>query len=1473
MKKTFRPLLSVVSAVGVTGTALALLGGTPPSQQPKIVGQSQQQDEAIYEKYPVLRTVRQEQLPSQGMHTTFNGLIGQAFKAPVSKVAAPKEFFGNIVYQNNWDSRYNAYGFYNILVGEEVTLNQLYKGTSSTTYSNGGCVKMNNLVYSANWGVSFGDVEVDVRVYDLETGKRVSYLELEGAEYVATDYANDEKNDIIYGVFWNEYGNGYELATVTFSAQNKYLPNKKIIGEVDRHILALGVTSDGLLYGIGDDGCLYNFDTETAAANKIGDTGVKVSSANGVYPQSGTIDQHNNIFYWACVNGDGESILYTVDLNDAHVEEVKRFPLNERIYGLQALPHAANDMAPNALQDFNVAFSGNALTGEVSFTVADDTFNGSSLSGNVDWTVLANGEEVATGTASAGGEVKAQISVSAGQNVIEAYASNAAGKSPMSTLELWVGDDTPAIKEAKFEYINDTATVTWIPEENGIHGGYVSNLKYDVYRMPMEEKVASNVSSTSFSETLTSEMPLANYYYDIVPVNATLEGERFATNKIQIGQAIIPPYKETFDTEESLDLYLLGDAWSWGTRGSSTDGVAMWNSDVNNPNSTAPVSKEWLITPEIKLDANCTYEISFATYGPFGDKFEVLYGEGADPSKYKLLLGETAAGRSSDMSESQVITLESEKDQKVRIAFRHVGREEMFIRLDNLVISAPRHAAVPSQIEDLTAIAAPMGELKATLSFTTPTTTIDGNPIDELVSVTIYEGMDEVATIDHPGVGEKINYEYAAKRNGYHNFNVEVANSKGMSRQVSANVFIGVDKPLPPVAYLRDKGNYIELEWTPNEAGVNGEYVNIDDLTYNLYQEGAGGRVQIAKNLKGTSCKIELDPSTGPQGVLQLLISAVNVIDESPLRYTSSLVVGEPNALPFHEHFNGESGLYWIKETNQQTLDYSTSHFSDDDGYSLAYGVVSNGDGDAMISSGKISLDAKNPVVALDYIVYNGNVIEIYQLRPDGSDELIGTCSGESSDMTDWLRASFPLKHSDTDTYCRLRIKFVNNSGPINFMCVDNLSVMDQRDRDIKVESSINKSVTTYGTPVTINATATNVGQKDCDGFDLELYINDILKESRHIDGLKAKESFKQMWTYSPTPGEAGDLNFMVYANYADDEYPDNNEVIHTVQVLESHVSAPENLSGTQIEENAVRLEWEAPSEYMVYKTTEDFESYEPCTTTNLGEWKTIDVDGRRTIGLGEANFPNNGAPMAFMVFNPESIGVPAGNTEANPHSGKQYLVSFATILDNPDDHNDDWLISPALSGNAQTISFYAKQMITNFGPEDLEILYSNTGREIADFTLLKEIKVSGAASWEKFEADLPEGSLYFAIRVVTAKGHMLLLDDVTFEKGSSKEIKNYNVYRNNAKIGSVNGNVLTFTDPEAESKSIYHVSAVYVTGEESSFSNPFELELSGITAIIPNMEYNVVGVEGILFKRYGRDLKNLPPGIYIVNGRKMVIK
>ena len=40
------------------------------------------------------------------------------------------------------------------------------------------------------------------------------------------------------------------------------------------------------------------------------------------------------------------------------------------------------------------------------------------------------------------------------------------------------------------------------------------------------------------------------------------------------------------------------------------------------------------------------------------------------------------------------------------------------------------------------------------------------------------------------------------------------------------------------------------------------------------------------------------------------------------------------------------------------------------------------------------------------------------------------------------------------------------------------------------------------------------------------------------------------------------------------------------------------------------------------------------------------------------------------------------------------------------DSQVDDWAISPALSGNAQTISFYAKSYSKDY-PEKIEVLYS----------------------------------------------------------------------------------------------------------------------------------------------------------------------
>ena len=103
-------------------------------------------------------------------------------------------------------------------------------------------------------------------------------------------------------------------------------------------------------------------------------------------------------------------------------------------------------------------------------------------------------------------------------------------------------------------------------------------------------------------------------------------------------------------------------------------------------------------------------------------------------------------------------------------------------------------------------------------------------------------------------------------------------------------------------------------------------------------------------------------------------------------------------------------------------------------------------------------------------------------------------------------------------------------------------------------------------------------------------------------------------------------------------------------------------------------------------------------------------------------------------------------------HSGATMFVAFAAIAD-PGEHNDDWLISPRLTGKPQTISFFARSATDLYGLEQMEVLYSTSGTSPADFTLI-EAHSAVPATWTKYSYALPEGTLYFAIRYKSANSH-----------------------------------------------------------------------------------------------------------------------
>ena len=216
-------------------------------------------------------------------------------------------------------------------------------------------------------------------------------------------------------------------------------------------------------------------------------------------------------------------------------------------------------------------------------------------------------------------------------------------------------------------------------------------------------------------------------------------------------------------------------------------------------------------------------------------------------------------------------------------------------------------------------------------------------------------------------------------------------------------------------------------------------------------------------------------------------------------------------------------------------------------------------------------------------------------------------------------------------------------------------------------------------------------------------------------------------------------------------------------------------------------------------------------------------------------------------------------------HSGEQMLVSFSCASTDggaTKAQNDDWLISPQLNGEAQTISFFAKAGMGGAAvPEQFEVLYSKTSKAIANFQKLGETEdVNNVQDWEEYEYKLPEGTKYFAIRCVSNNKFALLLDDIKFVEAGSKpedlQLNGYNVYRDGKKVNKslVSGEKFTDNTLTESAKYGYVVTAVYDKGE-SLASNLAEVEVTvGINDIDAagvnvSIEKNTLVVTGAMGK------------------------
>lgn len=177
-----------------------------------------------------------------------------------------------------------------------------------------------------------------------------------------------------------------------------------------------------------------------------------------------------------------------------------------------------------------------------------------------------------------------------------------------------------------------------------------------------------------------------------------------------------------------------------------------------------------------------------------------------------------------------------------------------------------------------------------------------------------------------------------------------------------------------------------------------------------------------------------------------------------------------------------------------------------------------------------------------------------------------------------------------------------------------------------------------------------------------------------------------------------------------------------------------------------------------------DFENVADWSLT-FDPWTSLDVDMQPTYGITNVTFPNSGAAMAYLAFNPDSTDPPMGSdTELQPHSGERFGAVMASVPSSGG--NDDWLISPkVILGDNSLLDMYAKSYITDYGMERFKIGVSTTSMDPSDFTIISASPyISVPADWTHYTFDLSvyDGQeVYVGIQCVSYDAFIFMVDDI----------------------------------------------------------------------------------------------------------------
>lgn len=161
---------------------------------------------------------------------------------------------------------------------------------------------------------------------------------------------------------------------------------------------------------------------------------------------------------------------------------------------------------------------------------------------------------------------------------------------------------------------------------------------------------------------------------------------------------------------------------------------------------------------------------------------------------------------------------------------------------------------------------------------------------------------------------------------------------------------------------------------------------------------------------------------------------------------------------------------------------------------------------------------------------------------------------------------------------------------------------------------------------------------------------------------------------------------------------------------------------------------------------------------TDLSPWFTFDLDAANTVEFDYSDFPGEGGPLSFMVFNPASAVPPM--PEFAPLNGDRVLICFPSA----EGANNDWFCSPKWNTGSQArLRFWAKSVHADNLPAKIRVGYNLPNPQPDQMTIISgATPVEVPSEWTRFEYIITGNThtnLFIGVNCVTDNGSVLLLD------------------------------------------------------------------------------------------------------------------